>query len=228
MKITALTCAVHRPEAWRLCELYMSRQTVKPHQWIVLDDDLPKTVCTMGQDYIHCPEFKGPCSMAFKVWFAITEKLIRGDVLVFIENDDWYSPVYLDRVCREIDGYDLAGEGRAIYYNVRYRRWCEHNNEQHSSLCSTAIKTTSAQHVLDALDPGNPFLDERLWRNSPVSKNIYLPKIQRMVVGIKGMPGPVGLGDGHGETGTPDPDLSKLRTLIGDDTAFYEQQSQRH
>ena len=37
-KITVITCTGDRPEAFKLCRTWMSRQTRKPDQWIVVDD----------------------------------------------------------------------------------------------------------------------------------------------------------------------------------------------
>ena len=80
MKLTVVTCTGARPEAFLLCQLWMSRQTLQPHQWFVLDDEEPKTDCIAGQEYIHCPQFKGSMSLLDKINFLISSGKVTGDV----------------------------------------------------------------------------------------------------------------------------------------------------
>lgn len=226
--ITALTCACSRPEAWALCESYMKRQTIQPIQWLVLDDDNPKSECTLGQDYHYWPDLKGRGSMTKKIRRALELNLIKGDAIAFIENDDYYAPKYIERLSEWLQGFDLVGEGRAVYYNVQYRFWFDHGNLQHSSLCGTAIKR-SLFHVLNrSCNTDDPFVDWRVWRAANVRKRVYDPVKQgeRLVIGIKGMPGKAGYGTGHKikdiSPNVIDKDLSKLTSLIGDDAKAYE------
>jgi hypothetical protein len=232
MKITALTTACYRPEAWKLSEAYMKRQTLQPHQWIVLDDDDPQTKCTMGQEYIFCPQFKGSLSLLNKIKFAIQQNLIAGDAVAFWENDDWMAPTWLQFCSEQLEKYDMIGEGHAFYYNVRYRYWIDYRNMTHASLCSTAIRTTLFPKVLelcDATTNKDPFLDQRIWLDNggiKCSKRVFSPDAGRLVVGIKGMPGRAGYNVGHNKTAQgaiQDAGLAKLRTLIGNDADAYEQ-----
>lgn len=230
MKITAITCACNRPEAWKLSELYMKRQIHQPHQWIVLDDDDPKTQCTMGQQYVHCPDWFGALSLLNKVKYAIENNLVTGDGVAFWENDDWMSPEWLKFCSDQLEHYQMIGEGLALYYNVRYRYFFRFNNMGHSSLCSTAIRTDQLQKVLKLCDFSvnkDPFLDQRIWLDNGginCSKMIFKPENRRLVIGIKGMPGRSGYNIGHG---TPPPGalrdmlLIKLRRYIGSDADLY-------
>ncbi len=38
LRLTLVTCTRDRPEAFALTELWISRQTIKPHEWLVFDD----------------------------------------------------------------------------------------------------------------------------------------------------------------------------------------------
>jgi hypothetical protein len=203
---------------------------MKPHQWFVLDDDDPKSKCLMGQEYIHCPQLSGKMSLLNKVNFITTSGRITGDAIVFIENDDWYSPKWLQFCSDQLEQYDMIGEGRAIYYNVRYRYWFEYPNMGNSSLCSTAVRTTLLGKVADLCGSKtnqDPFLDQRIWLDGggiQCNKRVFEPVGGRLVIGIKGMPGRAGYNVGHGwqaDGAAYDRSLAKLRSLIGNDAELY-------
>jgi hypothetical protein len=224
VKLALVTCAVHRPEAWALCEKYIARQIGQPHQWIVLDCDTPETVCTMGQTHIRCSEFAGNESLPSKLYFVATSKIVTGDGIVFCENDDWYSPLWLKFCADKLGNYHLIGESASVYYNVRHRFWYIHNNTAHASLCSTAIRTADLPSLARACEQGNPFVDELLWRAFEKPKMLFNNR-KHLVIGIKGMPGRPGYGSGHGAadpSAKPDVDLRVLSALIGGDVEHYK------
>jgi len=203
---------------------------MQPVQWLVLDDDEPKTVCTMGQEYYHWPELAGRGSLTQKFRRALEMDLVKGDAIVVAENDDFYAPDWIEWCAEQLVTRDLVGEGRALYYNVRERFWFEHSNLQHASLCQTAIHRRAFPELLkQCQDTLCPFLDVRLWRAIRQNKQVfdpYRPGNKRRLVGIKGMPGRVGYGGGHGardRSAVDDHSLTKLRGLIGEtDAAAYE------
>lgn len=227
MKITVLTTACHRPEAWTLCELYMARQTRKPDQILVLDDDSPATVCTMGQDYHYWPDLSGPGSMTRKIRRAIEMTLITGDAVVVIENDDAYHPDYLAWCEQQLARYALIGEGRNLYYNVQHRWWFDHGNMTHASLCATAMTRKMLPNLLrECLRSDDPFIDDRLWKNCQLPKKVFDPLQtgRRLTIGIKSMPGRKGYGSGHDKDSgwaIRDPQMAKLRELLGPDAEHY-------
>jgi len=198
MRLSLLTCHCDRPEAFALCERWMARQSRGWHQWIVMDDGLRRQPVTMGQEYHYVPWMRGKGSLARKVRYVLDRGLLTGDALVFIENDDWYGPDYLQWLASALEMDSLVGEGSALYYNVRARWWSECGNFQHASLCSTALARFgwSYLHRLIAYDD-NPFIDAQLWGHYPWRKRVYDPMGFRHTVGIKGMPGHAGYGSGH-------------------------------
>lgn len=229
MKITAITTACYRPEAFRLCEGYMSRQTVKPVQWLVLDDDEKKTECTAGQEYHYWPEMRGRRSLSKKIGRAITDGLIKGDAIVFWENDDFYADDAIEFFAKGLADYQLVGEGRALYYNVEQRFWFEHVNMTHASLCATAIRRDLFEWLdFQCRTSECPFLDVRLWNRTPGTHKVFDPYTsssrRRRSVGIKAMPGRSGYGGGHrgrDKSAVSDFNLNKLRSLIGKDADSY-------
>ncbi len=227
MKITAITATCHRPEAWALCEKYMAYQTRQPDQWLVLDDDATPTVCTMGQEYHYWPELAGKGSMTKKIKRAIQTQLIKGDIIIIWENDDWYAPTYIAWCEQQLARYSLIGEGRALYYNVQHRWWFDHGNMQHASLCSTAMTKHVLPHLLrQCFKSDDPFIDDRLWKNCNLPKMVFDPlkTKQRLTIGIKSMPGRKGYGSGHDKDSgwaIRDPGMDKLRELLGPTAENY-------
>lgn len=209
MKITALTCTAGRPQAMALCKRYLDRQTRPVDQWLVLDDPV--------------------MPMPDKVLRAIQSGQVKGDALIFFEDDDHYASTWVEWCEKHLNQFDLVGEGYALYAQIRWRWLSQCGNARHASLCSTAITSDLFEplcNVIQAYDkPYSPFFDTRLWCLE-VSKYLKLPKDEeRLVVGIKGMPGVAGYSGEHRQINssntTWDPLLVNLRRMIGDDADNY-------
>lgn len=227
MRLSVLTCTADRPEAFKLCLGYVSRQTVKPHEHIVIDDGVTPVQAPDGVRYFYKPEFRGKGSMAKKVQWALENNIITGDALVFAEDDDSYHPEYLAFCAQQLAHFDLIGEGRNLYYNVAYRWWFDHRNVQHASLCATALTKRAFPALLkEVANNSDPFIDSRLWKNFRGKKRVFDPvkSGRRLTIGIKAMPGIKGYGSGHDKDSgwaIKDLQLEKLRSLIGSDADLY-------
>ena len=206
MTLTAITCTTdERKEAFALCEKYLRRQTRQPDQWLVLD---------------------GPEPMQEKLKGAIQGGDVRGDAILFLEDDDWVSPKWF-AWCEErlSKGYDIVGQGLALYYSVTHRWWSNCNNVRHASLCQTAVSSRMLPRIWNIIDDFNcPWMDMQLWQVDS-RKYLQLPKEEEMlVIGIKGLCGGKGYSREHRQVNGGediDYDLSKLRGLIGDDADAY-------
>jgi hypothetical protein len=208
VKLTAVTATWQRPEAMALCRKYVERQSRQPDQWLILD---------------------GPGRMGDKLLTAFASGAVEGDALVFVEDDDYYFPGWFRWCERHLErGYDIVGQGNALYYNVRHRWWSNCANTRHASLCQTAIscrllEPACACNIIKAYD--NQFFDTRIWRLN-VNKYLHLAQDgERMAIGIKGMPGTAGYSAEHKQELPPlahaDPSLLKLWQLIGAEAKNY-------
>lgn len=231
MNLTVITLACDRPEAMALCEKYVARQTVQPFQWLVLDGGDKPTKCTLGQEYHYWPELTGRSALSLKLRRAMKENLVKGDAIIFTENDDWEAADWYAHCAAYLEKFALFGEGRAVYYNVAHRFWFEHTNLRHASLCATAIRRDLFDWLTRQVTISEcPFLDVRLWNKCPLPSKVFDPyrdgDCKRRTVGIKGMPGTSGYGGGHkgrDVSAATDLTLAKLRSLIGpEDAAAYE------
>lgn len=227
MKLSLLTCTGDRPEAFALCEKWMRRQTFPAAQWVVMDDGLRRQSVSCSQEYHYVPWMRGKASLTRKIQYVFEHGLFTGDALVFIEDDDYYGPQWLQWVTNALEMDSLVGEGNALYYNVRGRWWCEHHNVSHASLCSTAIARFgwSFLHRLVSIS-ADPFVDYQLWGHYPWSKRVYDPMGFRHTVGIKAMPGRHGYGSGHDATPDhtkwhPDPSGGFLEGILCGDAKHY-------
>src|SRR5690606_28895711 len=96
--ITLLTCTGDRPLLFQRLERWMARQTVPWTHWIVVDDGVRPTRCTLGQRSIRLPAGSAPSvSFAKNLAAAFDElsNLADSEFVCFIEDDDWYAPDYL-------------------------------------------------------------------------------------------------------------------------------------
>jgi hypothetical protein len=208
MKISAITCTTdERKEAFALCKGYVARQTRPPDQHLVLD---------------------GSGAMHEKLADAIRTGLIKGDAVLFTEDDDWFAPTWFAWCEAQLEkGYDIVGEGCAQYYNVNHRWWSNCGNVRHASLCQTAIRAKLLPQVYRIIeDFGCPWIDVQLW-NLDCNKILHLPKDGKaLIVGIKGMCSK-GYSREHRQINGPDNnidyDLEKLRSWIGGDADRYAQ-----
>lgn len=229
MTITAVTPTRDRPEAFALCELYMSRQTRKPDQWIVLDDGQEPAKCTMGQQHIYVPTAREGVSLTNKLKIALAHGIITSDALLIFEDDDHYTPEWVATCCESLETAKIFGEARAIYYNVRERWWFKHGNCDHASLCSTAMRREIFPLLLQQCQGQSPYVDQTTWNT--VARNLRLVRDpekhgnKHLIVGIKAMPGTRGYTGAHSVrdvNARDDKNLVKLREFIGDDADLYE------
>lgn len=229
--LTIVTATGNRPQAFKLCEYFVSRQTwAGPLQWIIVDDgdapplvNLPHALVTRV-----FPEPKwssGQNTLARNLLAAIPE--IAYDKIVFMEDDDYYPPRYCERMVEALDGYKITGSVISRYYHVGKRsyRLMVMTTAGRASLCQTAITSDVLPVLEEVCKTGKDTIDVRLWRK--VHQGQYVYQCLDGVVGIKGMPGRPGIGVGHQpsrypQTWTSDPNLDMLKLWIGADANLYE------
>lgn len=226
--ITAITCTGGREESFKLCELYMSNQTRQPDEWIVVDDVRIRTKTTMGQKVVRPkPYWKadGPITLGRNLIAALNK--VKTELVVIIEDDDVYLPEHIEELTdhltwgRKHELY-VAGECPTMYYHVQMRRWSQCHNKMHASLCATGINSTVIPTLQGICLQADPYYDIPLFEALDEHAYLYDPLY---VLGIKGMPGRAGAGNGHKirPHGTPDPDWTKLHELIGDYAEHYKE-----
>ena len=195
--ITCITPTGDRPEAFERCKFYMDRQTRQPDQWIVIDN---------GKDAIRPPEGAEYRRLSFKRQrgYSIAESYILGvnlakyNKIFFFEDDDWYARTYLKIMAPYLKKLDLVGIFRNRYYNVKDKYFFVNGNFHHSSLCSTCISSRIIPTFLKVAelhrDRNWKYIDLKLWMRKELKRKLL--RDNYICVGIKGMPGRVGMA-GH-------------------------------
>jgi len=177
----------------------------------------------MGQTVIRRTPYwspDGPCTLGRNMLAGLER--MRTDVVCMLEDDDYYGPQWIETVAA-CGAHQLIGEGASTYYNVCTRHWYTHGNTSHASMCATAFGRELIDDVCEVvLSMGDkPFIDCQLWHELRAHGCIMFSS---HVLGIKGLPGRPGAGNGHSrslEWSNNDVGGNFLRELIGDDAEVY-------
>jgi hypothetical protein len=233
MKVSVITPTGGRPIAFELCELWMSRQTKQPDEWIVVDDFPIATKCTRNQHVIRRTPFWSPNSgHTLQLNLIEAFKIVTGDIILIMEDDDWYSPFYIENMVKKFltlnsegSAHHLIGAAIYPYFNIDNFTYHIHNNIHHSSLsqvCFTKRLLPQMEVLLNYFKHAH-FFDLELWGYARCNKTMFLTKTE-WCVGIKGLPGRPGVMDEHRKPlPFPDPKFLQLEKWIGkEDVEIYK------
>jgi len=223
--ITAITPTGDRPLAMSLCERWMTNQTVKPDQWIVVDDGKAPIVPTVPMEYVRREPRAGDPKHTLAINLLQAIPLIKGDKILIIEDDEYYAPNYVEEMAKHLDGSKIAGITQNRYYHLPTGGYYMMHNKGHASLAQTAFSSAFIPTFTGAVNASMfvDFLDIRMWRmakqslnrqvkfgsralttrsrdNHPLQKGeiaLFSDSDRPLYVGIKGLPGRNGIGMGH-------------------------------
>ena len=225
--VTLITPTGSRPLAFSMCESMMARQTYKgPLQWIVVDDSWPPTLTMMGQQYVRGPVDWNPSINTQRPNMEAALQHVKGDIILIIEDDDWYAPNYIETMVKLLDFAPIVGEANARYYNIAHRCYAKMLNYYHASLCQTGIRREILPLLHEAVTSGQLYFDCELWKMVREREiESFLAVDLNMAIGMKGLPGRRGIGVGHSPDGFKhDPDWSVLRSwLPEEDFVIYQE-----
>jgi len=219
-QITAITLTGDRLLAFALCQNWMSRQTVSPDQWIIVDDG--KVPCQWLEqkswksdgimNYVRRePMLDDPKpTLHINFWCALS--LIKGSKIIIIEDDEYYAPSYMEEMSCRLDRYEVVGIMKSKYYNMASGGYCTNTNVARASLAETAFRSSFLPEFgrllrngivglseLPAID--RTWLDVLIWklmRESPADRGfLFIDTNRPLYLGVKGLPGRPGL-VGHG------------------------------
>lgn len=199
MKITIITPTGGRPLAFKLCEQWMKRQTLQPDEWIVIDDYEIPTKCTMGQKVIRRQPFWQPGEMTLQKNLLEALKIVTGDIILIIEDDDWYSRDYIKNMVEKFKTLSegkpignsslIVGESISLYYHIRNFSYYHFNNINHTSLFQTAFTKDLIPQVNDLLVKYQDqlYFDGHLWREIKNCNKVTFLTRSPWSIGIKGL-----------------------------------------
>jgi len=234
-RVAALTCTGGRDRAFHMCKGYVARQSKLPDEWIIVDDCLPRQTPPEGAWRIY-PE----PAWSKKTGHTLARNMIAGleaamnldgiEIVTIFEDDDWYSPVYLEEMTKALmsrykRGVRIVGEMNTIYYNVRTRTWLQNWHPTHASLCSVTFHVDVLEEVIEIIKTNMiPTIDHQIFLTVDPKKTHL--ETSNLVLGIKGLPDVrVGKSNAHkdisGRFVKDDFSLSSLTAFIGDDADLY-------
>ena len=254
--ITAITPTGDRKLAFLLCQKWMMQQTVPIDQWIVVDDGVaPQPQILRTMQYVrrgpgpsmrraHWQTSKMLQSKTPKTgWVSIYENLraaadlVEGDKILFIEDDEYYAPNYVEEMAKRLDEHELVGIKHSRYYHLPTGGYRMFLSQAHASLAQTAFRSSFLPTFKEfmGMDHCAEFLDVRLWTQVRSIRAQTIGKLKTncrghlffdetpLYVGMKGMPGRAGYGVGHKPHTyvTHDKDRNLLRQWIPQDHGIY-------
>lgn len=204
--IALLTPTGGRPDQIKKCTQYMKSQTYSdPVVWVIVDDCIPITSGMIQKNFrddweivhLHPSPFWKPGDNTqgrnLKAGLEYIQTLDVSAVFI-IEDDDYYTPKYLSVMTSALEGFDVIGETETLYYNVNLRREKKNTNQNHSSLFQTAFTPKMIPTFLEVIKTNVLYFDIEFFKRA---ENIQFLSGLYLAVGIKGLPGRQGIGNGH-------------------------------
>jgi hypothetical protein len=217
--VTIITPTGDRPQAIALCSLWMSNQTLQPNQWIVVDDGRIPLIPNNKMDYIRRQPKEDDPNHTLLLNLNTAIPLIKGSKILIMEDDEYYSPRYIEKMVAALDKHEIAGIGCSKYYHLPSGGYMHHENLDHASLAQTGFRSSFLTEFQELLT-GNTFLDFRVWKKVGDRGFIFDDGKEYLYAGIKGLPGRLGTGCGHNreiyrQHDTPQRDILKEWTQDG-------------
>lgn len=190
-----------RPEFLANCLRMIEAQTLKPVH-VELVNDAP---------------LNDQCDITYRYRTGYDRLRGKGfDLIAFLENDDWYSPEYLQVMSTHWENVgkpDLIGNSYTIYYHLGLKKWRVMEHMQRSSAMNTLIKP-------DLEIPWCPdyeaYTDIHLWMKAGLKGIVFKPS-KHIAIGMKHGVGLTG-GGFHttklGKYAFDDSDMSFLRSNL--------------
>jgi len=117
------------------------------------------------------------------------------DCILLMENDDYYAPNYIERICQAWHDFgcpDIFGIGTTIYYHLKERKWMQMYHPKRASAMNTLL---APKLKINWCADDYPFTDLYLWGDL---RGTTFNPVDPISIGIKHGIGKCG-GNGHRE-----------------------------
>jgi len=244
IKPILFTASGDREETLSLVLRFIGRQTIKEGDWIIVDDSQePYSIPSKINEWNIYHLYRSPCFVQdyglasqaknYLLGMDYISKLYKDPTILFIGDDDYYAPTYVEDMLSRIEGVDAAGSIHAYYVNplIGARRL---NNKDHSAMESAAIRGAAipvfieAAHEIKKEPHKQPWIDKRFW-DKIIQRKVKCRLFkydQYLMFNLKGHKiGRPGIGESHRKGGMyrerdmsnllPDEDLELIRRVWG-------------
>jgi len=203
--ITLITPTGDRPLTFALCQRWIERQTLQPAQWIVVDDGKKPIADLITTDrilYIRREPREDDPRHTLLVNLKMALPLVKGGKVLIIEDDDYYSPNYVETMAAKLNKYEAAGIYNGRYYYLPTCANCRAGNERHASLATTGFRKSFLKEFSRLVNTKTGALDLRLWQSVNGNRRgcLFLDDDAPLYVAMKGVPGRKGRGGAHAAT----------------------------
>lgn len=228
--IDIITPTGDRPLQFSFCWQWMAKQTFSgPVNWIIVDDSLehyPTPKMPSNWNVIHIKKEKDSSiknsTQAVNIVYALD--YLKYDNIVMVEDDDYYSPEWLEVCYEALKNHSLVGRDNIIFYNMFTRSYWDKSYKgfDTNAMAQTALRSSLVSNLKDAclldMDPTG-MVDHNLWRSVDSSDKILLSRGPvEYVVGIKGLPGRSGMSNKHRQKlANPDNNFQALKHIVGEE-----------
>lgn len=233
-RVTVITPTGDRPLAFGLCWRWMAAQTRKPDQWLIIDDGAgqPGNLGSIdGVDIIRVRRV--PLTGEPRHTLALNLKaalpLIDGDIVLVMEDDEYYAPQYIETMARRLDRFEIVGICRSKYYHLPTGKFQQIGNTGHASLAQTGFRSSFLPIFTGCVERGmeTNWVDQQIWQivgERKLRAQLFVDDGLPLYCGMKGLPGRPGIGQGHKEAMYREqdtPDRARLRAWIPCDFQAY-------
>lgn len=223
--IDIITPSGDRPLQFSLCVEWMKRQTFSGAvHWIIVDDSiygnyeisgLPSNweVTHLQPKIDKTPEYS---TQGQNLLLGLDK--IKYDKIVMVEDDDYYSPNWLDLCNTHLDSYGMFGIKNLVNYNLNNRTWLykQYAGRNNNPMCTTALRSDLVPILKKICAANQDMFDHLLWEHK---STFYLKEhIIPPVIGVKGLPGRRGMTTKHRRVlPNADPSLTVFKQFVGDE-----------
>jgi hypothetical protein len=216
--ITVITPTGDRPLAFGLCQKWMTNQTRKPDQWIIVDDGKAPMDSGAMVEWANLRMPGVPLGIrrepkptdpkhTLDLNLKAALPYITGDKILIMEDDEYYAPGYIEEMARRLDSFEVVGICQSKYYHLPTGGYQQIGNVGHASLAQTGFRRSFLSVFASLIQNGDnsKWPDDKLWRLVNATKGkrdginslLFVDKETPLYVGIKGLPGRGGMGAGH-------------------------------
>lgn len=227
--ISLLTPTGGRKKSFALCEKWIREQTIHKDsrykiEWLCVDDYAKDpTPFTCNQILLKNPKEWTPDYNTQRDNCTVLLEAAKGDLIFWIEDDDYYSPEYLETMIKLLEASEVAGLSYARYYHLGVPGYLVMTNYKHASLASTCFRKSLKKRMYRAINSGQFYFDIIFWDScmkDGISSTLLAHK--NISIGIKGGPGKAGLSNGHNKDNyTQDVNLSVAKGWLGENYKEY-------
>ncbi len=227
MKISLVTPSRDRSQAFAVVQHCIARQTLEPHEWIVVRDGNSDYSYALNQRVICRPSKKGePHSTCSNLLEAF--KHVTGDIVAIIPDDDWYGPEYLERIARSFESSKepvCFACPPVLYYQVSQPSLFNVSRREYPDVGQISFDlnhgTNPRVYIEHLCGRGDPAIDRCLFRHWHGGRS-FVPN-EKLHLGLKGTPGTPGIDSFHKMKGISDnADRDLLKACIGDDRVAFD------